>query len=64
MIIIFIMFDYIIIYFIISQNKEDYISALNKKIYNGTIYDSVAVMKMIDVIYKSDANWKKKFFKK
>ena len=33
MIIIFIMFDYIIIYFIISQNKGDYISAINKKIY-------------------------------
>ena len=35
----------------------------NKKIYNGTIYDSIEVMKMIDAIYKSDVIWKKNFFK-
>ena len=50
----------------LSWEKEikEYISCvkLNKKIYNGTIYDAIEVMKMIDIIYKSDVVWKKKFF--
>ena len=36
----------------------------NKKIYNGTINDAIGVMQMIDTIYKSDSEWKKKFFSK
>lgn len=36
----------------------------NKQVKQGTIYDSLAVMKLIDVIYKSDNTWKKKFFNK
>ena len=35
---------------------------LNKKIHNGTIYDSMKVMKMIDNIYKSDKSWRNFFF--
>ena len=50
----------------LSWEKEikEYISCVksNKKIYNGTIYDAIEVMKMIDIIYKSDVVWKKKFF--
>ena len=50
----------------LSWEKEikEYISCvkLNKKIYNETIYDAIEVMKMIDIIYKSDVVWKKKFF--
>ena len=34
----------------------------NKRISNGTIYDSVKVMQMIDRVYKSDTVWRKKFF--
>ena len=52
----------------LSWEKEikEYINCIkaNKKIYNGTIYDAIEVMKMIDTIYKSDVVWKKKFFKK
>ncbi len=52
----------------LSWTKEikEYIDCIkkNKMIYNGTIYDAVEVMKMIDTIYKSDEVWKKKFFKK
>ena len=51
----------------LSWEKEikEYINCikLNKKIYNGTIHDAIEVMKMIDVIYKSDAVWRKFFFK-
>ena len=35
---------------------------LNKKINNGTIFDSMKVMKMIDNIYKSDKSWRNFFF--
>lgn len=51
----------------LSWEKEikEYINCIksNKKIYNGTIYDAIEVMKMIDTIYKSDVVWKKKFFR-
>ena len=50
----------------LSWRKEiqEYVNCikLNKKIYNGTIYDAIQVMKMIEVIYKSDFTWRKKFF--
>ena len=49
-----------------EREVEEYINSIknNKKIYNGDIYDAIEVMRMIDVIYKSDSTWKKKFFKK
>ena len=31
--------------------------------YNGTIYDAIEVMKMVESIYKSDNKWMKKFLK-
>jgi len=48
-----------------EREIKEYIECIksNKKIYNGTIYDSIEVMKMIDAIYKSDVIWKKNFFK-
>ena len=50
----------------LSWKKEiqEYINCikLNKKIYNGTIYDAIQAMEMIDAIYKSDLVWRKKFF--
>ena len=47
-----------------KREVNDYINCVkfNKRISNGTIYDSVKVMKMIDRVYKSDTVWKKKFF--
>ena len=47
-----------------QREVEEYINCVrfNKKIYNGTIYDSIKVMKMIDFIYKSDKAWRKKFY--
>tara|TARA_B100000029_G_C17598862_1_gene965107 strand:+ start:1490 stop:2503 length:1014 start_codon:yes stop_codon:yes gene_type:complete len=49
-----------------EREIKEYINCIksNKRIYNGTIYDAIEVMKMIDSVYKSDAVWKKKFFKK
>ena len=50
----------------LSWKKEiiEYINCIKfkKKINNGSIYDAMKVMKMIDIIYKGDASWKKKFF--
>ena len=50
----------------LSWKREiiEYINSIkfNKKIFNGTIYDSIEVMRMIDSIYRSDITWKKKFF--
>jgi len=50
----------------LSWRKEiqEYINCikLNRKIYNGTIYDAIQAMEMIDAIYKSDFVWRKKFF--
>ena len=47
-----------------QREVKEYINCVrfNKKIYNGTIYDSINVMKMIDFIYKSDMAWRKKFY--
>ena len=47
-----------------EREVKEYINCVryNKKIYNGTIHDAIAVMKMIDIIYKSDSEWRKKFF--
>ena len=47
-----------------KREIQEYINCikLDKKIYNGTIYDAIQVMKMIDTIYKSDLVWKRKFF--
>ena len=47
-----------------EREIKEYINCykFNKKIRNGTIQDSINVMKMIDNIYKSDAVWRKKFF--
>ena len=47
-----------------QREVKEYINCVrfNKKIYNGTIYDSINVMKMIDFIYKSDKAWRKKFY--
>ena len=47
-----------------EREIKEYIKCIkeNKKVKNGTIYDSVAVMKIIDAIYKSDNIWRKKFF--
>ena len=51
----------------LSWKREiiEYINCIktNTKIYNGTIYDAVKVMQMIDSIYKSDMAWSKKFIK-
>ena len=49
-----------------QREIKEYIDCFkfNKPIKQGTIYDSLAVMKLIDVIYKSDNSWKRKFFKK
>jgi len=51
----------------LSWKREiiEYINCIrtNTKIYNGTIYDAVKVMQMIDFIYKSDVVWRKKFIK-
>jgi len=49
-----------------EREIKEYISCVrnNKKIYNGNIYDAIAVMKMIDTIYKSDNKWRRKFFNK
>ena len=50
----------------LSWKREviEYINCIksNTKIYNGTIYDAIKVMQMIDSIYKSDIVWRKKFF--
>ena len=48
-----------------EREIKEYIKCIkeNKKVKNGTIYDAVAVMKIIDAIYKSDNIWRKKFFK-
>jgi len=52
----------------LSWEREiaEYINSIkfNKKIFNGTIYDSIEVMRMIDSIYRSDIIWRKKFFSK
>ena len=47
-----------------EREVKEYINCVrhNKKIYNGTIHDAIEVMKMIDIIYKSDSEWRKKFF--
>ena len=47
-----------------KREVQEYINCikLNRKIYNGTIHDAMQVMKMIDIIYKSDFVWRKKFF--
>ena len=47
-----------------KREVNDYINSIkfNKRISNGTIYDSVKVMQMIDRVYKSDVAWRKKFF--
>ena len=47
-----------------KRETTEYINSIkfNKKIFNGTIYDSIEVMRMIDSIYRSDIVWKKKFF--
>ena len=47
-----------------GREVKEYINCVrsNKKISNGTIYDSIKVMKMIDSIYKSDKIWRKKIF--
>ena len=47
-----------------EREVKEYVHCVrhNKKIYNGTIYDAIEVMKMIDIIYKSDSEWRKKFF--
>ena len=47
-----------------EREVTEYIDCVkyNKKIYNGTIYDAIEVMKMIDLVYKSDKEWKRKFF--
>ena len=47
-----------------EREVEEYIDCVksNKKIYNGTIYDAIEVMKMIDLVYKSDKEWRKKFY--
>lgn len=49
-----------------EREIKEYINCVrnNKKIYNGNIYDAIAVMQMIDTIYKSDSKWRKKFFNK
>jgi len=50
----------------LSWKREmiEYINCIKskRKIYSGTIYDAMKVMKMIDIIYKGDSSWKKKFF--
>jgi len=52
----------------LSWKREiiEYINCIKnkKKISNGTIFDALEVMKIVDAIYKSDGIWKKKFFKK
>ena len=47
-----------------KREVTEYINSIkfNKKILNGTIYDAIEVMKMVDLIYKSDKVWKKKFY--
>ena len=47
-----------------KRETNEYINCIksNTKIYNGTIYDAIKVMQMIDSIYKSDMVWRKKFF--
>ena len=47
-----------------EREVKEYINSVkkNKKISNGNVYDAIAVMKMIDTIYKSDKDWRKKFF--
>jgi len=47
-----------------EREVKEYINSVknNKKISNGNVYDAIAVMKMIDTIYKSDKEWRKKFF--
>ena len=49
-----------------EREIKEYINCVrsDKKIYNGNIYDAIAVMQMIDTIYKSDSKWRKKFFNK
>ena len=51
----------------LSWEREitEYIKCIkqNKKIKSGTIYDAIAVMKIIDGIYKSDKTWNRKFLK-
>tara|TARA_B100001123_G_C15274423_1_gene1011594 strand:+ start:528 stop:1541 length:1014 start_codon:yes stop_codon:yes gene_type:complete len=51
----------------LSWKREiiEYINCLkrDRKIYNGTIYDAIEVMKMVESIYKSDNKWMKKFLK-
>ena len=46
-----------------KREISEYIDCIkfNKKVYNGTIFESIKVMKMIDTIYKSDNEWKKKY---
>lgn len=46
-----------------EREIKEYIDCIksNKKIQNGNIYDAINVMKMIDIIYKSDKTWKKKY---
>ena len=46
-----------------EREISEYIDCIkfNKKIYNGTIFESIKVMKMIDTIYKSDNEWKEKY---
>ena len=47
-----------------KREVQEYINCIksNRQVYNGTIYDAIQVMKMIDVIYKSDFVWRKKSF--
>ena len=49
-----------------AREIKEYIDCFkfSKPVKQGTIYDSLAVMKLIDAIYKSDKSWKKKFFNK
>ena len=49
-----------------KKEIEEFIGCVkkDKKIYNGNINDAISVMQMIDTIYKSDSEWKKKFFSK
>ena len=47
-----------------KREVNDYINCVkfNKRISNGTIYDSVKVMQMTERVYKYDTVWRKKFF--
>ena len=47
---------------VLRTNPTFVVYSLYSKIYNGTIYDSIEVMRMIDTIYKSDKSWGKFFF--